>query len=48
LIINLPGSVRGVKENFAAIRKALPHAIETVAGQAAKCGEIPPPPSAEK
>lgn len=27
LIINLPGSVRGARENFAAIARVLPHAI---------------------
>jgi molybdopterin adenylyltransferase len=27
LIINLPGSVRGARENFAALARALPHAI---------------------
>ncbi len=27
LIINLPGSVRGARENFAAIARTLPHAI---------------------
>jgi molybdenum cofactor synthesis domain-containing protein len=41
LIVNLPGSVRGVRENFAVIRKALPHAIETLTGHAVKCGEAP-------
>lgn len=28
LIINLPGSVRGARENFAAIARLLPHAID--------------------
>lgn len=28
LIINLPGSVRGAKENFAAVSRLLPHAVE--------------------
>ncbi len=31
LIVNLPGSVRGARENLAAIARALPHAIELVA-----------------
>ena len=37
LIINLPGSVRGVQENFEAIRKALPHAVGLITGQSNKC-----------
>ena len=37
LIINLPGSPRGVRENFEAIRKALPHALGMITGQTAKC-----------
>ena len=37
LIINFPGSVRGVRENFDSIRKALPHAIGTLSGQTGKC-----------
>ena len=37
LIINFPGSVRGVRENFDAIRKALPHAIGTLSEQVGKC-----------
>lgn len=32
LIINLPGSVRGAKENLAAIARALPHAVSLVSG----------------
>jgi len=31
LIVNLPGSVRGARENLAAIARALPHAIELLA-----------------
>jgi molybdenum cofactor synthesis domain-containing protein len=38
LIINLPGSVKGVQENFEAIRKAIPHAIGIITGQSTKCG----------
>ncbi|MEP7337634.1 MAG: MogA/MoaB family molybdenum cofactor biosynthesis protein [Acidobacteriota bacterium] len=30
LIINLPGSVRGARENFAAIARTLPHAIDLI------------------
>ena len=37
LFINFPGSVRGVQENFDAIRKALPHAIGTLSEQTGKC-----------
>jgi molybdopterin adenylyltransferase len=38
LIVNLPGSVKGVKESFAAIRHVLPHAIGALTDQAHKCG----------
>jgi molybdenum cofactor synthesis domain-containing protein len=37
LIINLPGSPKAVKECLEAISPALPHAIETVRGQASEC-----------
>lgn len=37
LIINLPGSVRGVQENFEAIRKTIPHAIGLITEQLEKC-----------
>jgi molybdenum cofactor synthesis domain-containing protein len=33
LIINLPGSPKGVRESFAVIKPALPHAIGLLAGQ---------------
>jgi molybdopterin adenylyltransferase len=33
LIINLPGSPRGVRESFAVIKPVLPHAIALLAGQ---------------
>jgi molybdenum cofactor synthesis domain-containing protein len=32
LIVNLPGSVRGAKENFSAIARLLPHAIDLLTG----------------
>jgi molybdenum cofactor synthesis domain-containing protein len=32
LIVNLPGSVRGSKENFSAIARLLPHAIDLLTG----------------
>jgi molybdopterin adenylyltransferase len=37
LIINMPGSPKAVKECLEAISPALPHAIETVSGQASEC-----------
>jgi len=37
LIINMPGSPKAVKECLEAISPALPHAIETVRGQASEC-----------
>lgn len=37
LIINMPGSPRAVRECLEAISPALPHAIETVRGQASEC-----------
>lgn len=39
LIINLPGSPRGVRESLEVILPALPHAIETLRGEAAECAE---------
>lgn len=38
LIINLPGSEKGVREGLDAIKAALPHAIETLRGEAGECG----------
>jgi molybdenum cofactor synthesis domain-containing protein len=38
LIINLPGSPKGVKESLEIILKALPHGIEILIGQATECG----------
>jgi molybdopterin adenylyltransferase len=37
LIINLPGSPKGVRENLEAILKAIPHAVEKLKGDAADC-----------
>jgi len=37
LIINLPGSPKGVRENFDAILKAIPHAVEKLKGDPADC-----------
>ena len=38
LILNLPGSVRGVQESLAAIAKILGHALEVASGNAVRCG----------
>lgn len=39
LIINLPGSPRGVRENLAVILPALPHALSKLKGDPAECGQ---------
>lgn len=38
LIVNLPGSPKGAKENLAVILPALKHALEKIKGDAAECG----------
>lgn len=38
LIINLPGSPKGVRESLEIVLDALPHGIEILKGQAAECG----------
>jgi molybdopterin adenylyltransferase len=38
LIINLPGSPKGARENLAAVVAALPHALEKLQGSPAECG----------
>ena len=38
LIINLPGSPKAVRECLEVILPALPHALETLKGQAGECG----------
>lgn len=38
LIINLPGSPKGVKENLGVILPALPHAVEKIKGDTSECG----------
>jgi len=37
LIINLPGSPKGVKESLGIILKALPHGIEIIKGEVTEC-----------
>jgi molybdenum cofactor synthesis domain-containing protein len=37
LIINLPGSPNGVRENLAVVMPALPHALEKICGDTADC-----------
>ena len=37
LIVNMPGSPKACREHFAVIAPALPHAVETVSGQAFEC-----------
>jgi molybdenum cofactor synthesis domain-containing protein len=45
LIINLPGSPKGVRENLQAILRAIPHAVEKLKGDPADCAipEAPTP-----
>ncbi|WP_177193464.1 MogA/MoaB family molybdenum cofactor biosynthesis protein [Thermodesulforhabdus norvegica] len=37
LIVNLPGSPKGAKENYQVIRKAIPHALEKIRGSTEEC-----------
>ncbi|MBM3156651.1 MAG: MogA/MoaB family molybdenum cofactor biosynthesis protein, partial [Chloroflexi bacterium] len=39
LIINLPGSPKAVRECLEAIMPALPHAVETLRGEASECAD---------
>jgi molybdenum cofactor synthesis domain-containing protein len=41
LIINLPGSPKAVRECLEVILPALPHAVETLKGEAGECGTVP-------
>jgi molybdenum cofactor synthesis domain-containing protein len=38
LIVNLPGSVKAVRENLSVILDVLPHAIEKIKGETSDCG----------
>ncbi|HAJ32931.1 MAG TPA: molybdopterin adenylyltransferase [Candidatus Atribacteria bacterium] len=38
LIVNLPGSPKGVRESLEIVLEALPHGIEILKGQAIECG----------
>lgn len=40
LIINLPGSEKGVRESLEAIMDALPHGVEILKGRASECGKV--------
>jgi molybdopterin adenylyltransferase len=44
LIINLPGSPRGAKENLSVVLPALDHALSKLAGDPTDCADTPSPP----
>lgn len=39
LIINLPGSVRGVEQSLDAVLDVIPHGVEILKGEASECGQ---------
>ena len=39
LIINLPGSIKGVKDSLELIYRPLPHGLDILAGRDAECGQ---------
>jgi molybdopterin adenylyltransferase len=41
LIVNLPGSERGVREGLAVLLPVLPHAVEVLRGEARECARPP-------
>lgn len=40
LIINLPGSLKAVKENFEVVLPVIPHALEKIKGGTSDCGVV--------
>jgi molybdenum cofactor synthesis domain-containing protein len=47
LIINMPGSPKACRENFAVIASSLEHAVETLRGEAYECALPPAEPPAQ-
>lgn len=40
LVINLPGSLKAVKENFEVVLPVIPHALEKIKGGEGDCGQV--------